>query len=312
MGDRLPVAVIGYGHLGKWHCQKVEQNGAAKLVAIVETNQQQQLLAKSQHPSCPVVSDLWAVMDQFTAALVVTPTSTHYELLKILIGQQKHIFCEKPLVSSLAQAQEIQQLAPSNLVLQVGHSERCHQVWDILRRDFSAFLLPPYTVKINRYAPFKGRATDVDVVSDLMIHDLDLLAFLLGQSANNIQAYGYKNRTTKYDHVTAVCQLKNQCQGILTAGRNHVEEVRTFEIINQQGTLFVDLMANKFFWTVPDSSDQQYVQSQGYLKQDHLLIEQQHFFQSILEQRSPFVSVEDGLLSIAQVEAVLTALHERR
>ena len=308
MDGKLPVAVIGYGHLGKWHCQKVEQIPEVSLVAIVETSPQQRLLAQSQHPQCQVVEDLWEVMDQFTAALIVTPTSTHFDLLKVLIGQQKHLLCEKPLVSTLVQAQEIARLTTPNFILQVGHSERCHQVWNILHSDFLDFLRPPYTVKINRYAPFKGRATDVDVVSDLMIHDLDLLAFVLGQKVSKIQAYGHKSRTNEYDHVTAVCQLHNQCAAILTAGRNHVEEVRTFEIVNQHGTLLVDLLAQRISWTLPSSVNQHYVQQQSYLRQDHLLMEQQYFYQSILHQRPVFVGVDDGVVSIAQVEAVLHAL----
>ena len=176
---KVRVAVLGYGHLGKWHCQKVEAyKDVAEFVAIVEKFPAGQEAAKASHPGVKVVSDIKDIINEIDAAFVVTPTSTHFELVKYLLENNKNVFCEKPLCSNDQEAHALAKLAEGkDIVLQVGHSERFHEAWLKLRSRFQK-LPTPFTVRINRSAPFKGRATDVDVVQDLAIHDLDLVLYL--------------------------------------------------------------------------------------------------------------------------------------
>ena len=225
--ERVKVALIGYGHLGKWHAQKAQALETSEFVAIVEPTSDEQARAKEAYPGLKVVSTVEEIITDIDAALIVTPTSFHFEYLQTLLKNDKHIFCEKPLCQTIAEVKELEPLLKDK-VYQVGHSERCHLVWDeIVPRigdDKSR-----KTIRINRFAPFKGRATDVDVVSDLMIHDIDLLLYLLKSRPVKISATGHKIRTDNWDHVTAHFILENGDEAIIVSGRNHAYEERSFE-----------------------------------------------------------------------------------
>jgi predicted dehydrogenase len=307
---RVRVAVLGYGHLGKWHCQKVEAcKEQADFVAIVEKFPAAQEAAKANHPNVKIVSDIKEVLDQIDAAFIITPTSTHFELVKFLLENNKHVFCEKPLCSSSAEAAELQKMAQrSQLILQVGHSERFHEAWEKIRNTL--YSLPtPYTVKINRVAPFKGRATDVDVVQDLGIHDLDLLLFLFKQKPTEVSARGFKIRTTKWDHADIHLKLEQGCEALVTVGRNAIREVRELEVVSKDGMLAVDLFSNKIIEATSSKfEDDTFVREQSYQKTDHLLLEHQNFYQSVLTNSPAIIGLKDGVNAVNLVDATLRAL----
>jgi predicted dehydrogenase len=243
---KLKIAVIGYGHLGKWHCQKAESfPHISELKYIVEKFESNIELAKKNHPNATVVRDLNECIDDIDAAFVVTPTSFHFEIVKQLLLKNKHVFCEKPLTEKKSEAKELKQiLGTKNLVLQVGHSERFHNAWQ-MKENYLDYFKAPAHITLKRVAPFKGRATDVDVVSDLMIHDLDLLVFLFKEIPVSVDAVGYKMRTNKYDYMSANFKFSSGHRATITVGRNQTKEVRELEISNTTGTLLVDLMKNE-------------------------------------------------------------------
>jgi len=220
----------------------------------------------------------------------------------------KHVFCEKPLTSTLEEALALEELASSGPVLQVGHSERCHQAWELLREDIQG-IQGPATLKIERVAAFKGRATDVDVVQDLMIHDLDLALFLLKKKPTKLKAFGHKIRTGKWDHVDAMLEFEDGSSALIASGRNHVREVRSLEIIHQGGLLFVDLFSNKIGKASDDAfPDGSFVKELDYEKRDHLLMEQENFYRSILDGTPPIVGYQDGVAAIRLIQAVNESL----
>jgi predicted dehydrogenase len=303
--EQVRVAIIGHGHLGRWHTQKASQLADCKLVAIVEPHNQEAI--RASYPEVKVVSDISQVLDEIDAAVIVTPTSTHFELTKLLLENKKHVFCEKPLCSTVEQVEALRPLLGEQK-LQVGHSERCHQAWDSVKQYLSQ-IDTPKTIKINRFAPFKGRATDVDVVQDLMIHDIDLMLFLTGSQPSQLSSQGFKIRTDKWDHVTSHFFLENNDQVIITSGRNHVIETRELEIMSREGCLHVDLFHNKISRGVKDEvSEGVYVLSEDYEKRDHLLIEQQAFYQSILQDEKEMVTFEEGANAVVLVSKVLESL----
>jgi predicted dehydrogenase len=310
MSKKIRVAVIGYGHLGKWHCQKVEaHHDVAEFVAIVEKFPAGQEAAKTNHPQVKVVTDVKDIIHEFDAAFVVTPTSTHYELVSYLLQNNKHIFCEKPVCSNDAEAARLREIAASkDVVIQVGHSERFHEAWEKLRDKFQA-LPTPYTVRINRVAPFKGRATDVDVIQDLAIHDLDLLLYLFKQRPKLITAQAYKIRTEKWDHASIRVSMEGKCEAIVTVGRNATKEIRELEVISQNGMITVDLFCNKILEATSSKyEDGSYVKEEGYTKRDHLLLEHKYFYQSILEKKAPFISIQDGFNAVHLVDCALKSI----
>ena len=304
---KVKVAVIGYGHLGRWHAQKADGLEHSELVAIVEPFAQNQVKAKEAHPNAKVVSDIGEVMDEIDAAVIVTPTSTHFELVENLLQNNKHVFCEKPLCSTHAQTLKLKD-SLKDQVLQVGHSERCHEAWDKLKPELDN-IKSAKMVKLTRYAPFKGRATDVDVVQDLMIHDIDLMLYLFNSKPVKVSSLGHKIRTQNYDHVTSHFYLENGDQVIITSGRNHVSEVRALEVMSESGCLVVDLFANKILHgTNTQYDDGSYVKEEDYAKRDHLLIEQDHFYTSILDNKKPMVDYQDGVNAVYYVTKVLESL----
>jgi predicted dehydrogenase len=307
---KVKVAVVGYGHLGKWHCQKVEAHkDVAEFVAIVEKFPAGQEAAKTNHPNVRVVSSLDEIIHEIDAAFVVTPTSTHFELVKYLIENKKDIFCEKPLCSNDSEAKILNELAlQNNCFIQVGHSERFHQAWDVLRDQFQN-LKPPFSVRINRVAPFKGRATDVDVVQDLAIHDLDLLLHLFKQKPLEIKAQGYKIRTRNWDHVALDIKLENNCEAQIVIGRNSVKEIRDVEVTSSDGQIMIDLFANKILEASSSQfEDGSFVKEASYQKRDHLLLEHFHFYDSVLKGKPPVIGLKDGVRAVHLVDMALRSL----
>lgn len=307
---KVRVAVIGYGHLGKWHAQKVEAHkDVAEFVAIVEKFPEGQAAARTAHPGVQVVSDIKEVMTEIDAAFVVTPTSTHFELVKTLLENNKHIFCEKPVCSNDEEAEKLKEIAAGkNVVLQVGHSERFHEAWEKLREKFRS-LPTPYTVRINRYASFKGRATDVDVIQDLAIHDLDLLMYLFKARPLSITAHGHKIRTDKWDHASIHVQMEDSCHAFVVVGRNSTKEVRDLEVVSKDGTIHVDLFSNKFSVAVSGKFDDgSFVKEESYQKRDHLLLEHAHFYDSIRSGKPAVVNLHDGMNAVHLVDRALKAI----
>ncbi|MBP9674182.1 MAG: Gfo/Idh/MocA family oxidoreductase [Bacteriovoracaceae bacterium] len=305
---KLNVAVMGYGFLGKWHCEKVEQAGA-HLYAIIDPFTENLKKAQEKYPDVLCVTSWQEVVEGADVFLIVTPTSTHFDLVQTLLSKDKHIFCEKPLCSNYEQALKLKKIVEStSALLQVGHSERFHAVWDILltKPNLHSFLQEKSsTLILTREAPFKGRALDVDVVQDLMIHDLDLVLYLTGEMPQSVLAFGYKIRTNFYDYVCATLQFKSGRCVILKVGRNQTEEVRELETTSRLGSLKVDLMNLSYSYLQAHAEQ---VVTQTYPKRDHLLLEQQSFYHSIHHKQKPLVTFEDGVRAVKLVDAVLASL----
>lgn len=309
--SKLKVAVIGYGHLGKWHAQKAEAfPELAELKYIVEKFPAAQDAAKLAHPKVQVVDDISKCMNDIDAAIVVTPTSFHFEVVETLLKNNKHVFCEKPVTETTIQAQKLKELLiGKSIVLQVGHSERFHQAWE-RKPEFKKFFEAPAHITLKRVAPFKGRATDVDVVADLMIHDLDLLVYLFAERPTTVSSIGFKMRTKRYDYVSSNFSFKSGHQATISVGRNQTKEVRELEISNQAGTLLVDLMRNEIQVAEGANPGPEFVTVENYPKRDHLMLEHKHFYQSIHEKSAPIISIDDGIVAVNLIDKVLESLEK--
>jgi predicted dehydrogenase len=306
---KIRVAVIGYGHLGKWHCQKAESfPEKAELKYIVEKFPAAIAAAKLAHPKAIVVDDISKAIHDIDAAFVVTPTTFHFELVEYLLKHNKHVFCEKPITETTSEALILKDLLiGKKLVLQVGHSERFHQAWE-RKENYKQFFKAPAHITLKRVAPFKGRATDVDVVQDLMIHDLDLLVYLFGETPISVESVGFKMRTNHYDYVSSNFKFKSGHRATITVGRNQTKEVRELEISNAAGTLLVDLMRNEIQEALGSDHGPEFVSLDKYEKRDHLLIEHEHFYDSIINNKAPIISLEDGLLAVRLIDKVIESV----
>ena len=310
MKDKLlNVVVVGFGHLGRWHLQKAVFSECTDKVYLVDSRIEALDAAKMQYPEVTVTTDLDSIISKVDAAIIVTPTSTHSQFLSYFIKHNKHIFCEKPVVSNMKEAADIEKkLEGRDLVLQVGHSERFHEIWENIGPWAPMFEIPS-TIKLERQAPFKGRATDVDCVQDLMIHDIDLMLYLFKEMPKDVTSTGYKMRTGKWDYVCSNFSFSSGKRCYITVGRNHVEEVRTLDIANSRGALRVDLFRLQVIWaSAKADSEESFVTSTDYPKRDHLAIEQAEFYNSIINQKDPVVTIKDGVNAINIIDKVLESL----
>jgi predicted dehydrogenase len=308
---KVSVAVIGHGFLGKWHVQKaLALHSICELKAIVEANTQQHVTLKNLYPHVKITAHLKEILDDIEAAIVVTPTSYHFSVCKELLVANKHVFCEKPLASTLEQSQDLALFAKKNhLLLQVGHSERCHAIWPEAKSWLASDTNHPSKalVTIKRYAPFKGRATDVDVVQDLMIHDIDLMLWIYGDAIEKIEAIGFRSLSSFWDHVEATFTFKNGTKVSIQSGRHHVEEVRELIHSDHRGTFKLDLFRNCGLSSFQSSQSTE-VKALSWEKRDHLLVEQEAFYRSLLYNEPIFVSAQEGCRAVDLVEKVLKSL----
>jgi len=309
----VKVALIGYGHLGKWHCEKALNLPTAKLVAIVEPTEDGKKRAQKDHPTLNVVSDIAEIYHTIDAALVVSTTETHFAISKKLLLNGVHVFCEKPLSSTFLQARELADLAKQkSLVLQVGHSERFHHCWELGKEKYPGFFSHPSYVHIKRVAPFKGRATDVDVVQDLMIHDIDLCLSLFTQKPLWVEGLAVKCITKNWDFCKVIFGYENNLRIDIQVGRNAIKEERYLEITNSSGQLHFDLFNNSIIQASFDKKLNRTVNDEiSYEKRDHLYLEQKMFYRAILSNESPLVTGEDGANAVFIVEKVLESIQKK-
>ena len=304
----IRTAIIGFGHLGKWHARKsltLEKELPIKLSVIIEPSEAVREEASKEFPDCQLFSSIEDAIAHFDAAIVVSPTSTHLEVMEPLLRGKKHILCEKPMVASLVEAKKLRNfLEGQALVFQVGHSERYRPVWEAYAK------LPfnetgPLSVRINRLAPFKGRANDVDVARDLMIHDLDALNILFKEPPILLFAHGKKYRTNHWDFVSASFHFpKSGSFAQVTAGRGLPNEIREVEIVGNAGSCHLDLLRNEIRYC----SKGEATKTLTFGESDLLLDEQKEFFNAIIECRKAKISFEEGYRAVFMVDKVLQAV----
>lgn len=305
---KIKVALFGHGFLGKWHAEKAKGLEESELVLIVEPQGQNHEDLKRRYPETEIVHSWQGHESKFEAALIVTPTSFHFQLCQDLIALGKHIFCEKPVTSTYSEALKLSGELKAGQVFQVGHSERCHKVWEDERLT-NIFKSSELLIEVSRQSAFKARATDVDVIQDLMIHDIDLMLWLMGEKPKSLTSLGFKIRTQTWDHVKTQFEFSPQKKVEIHVGRNAACEERYWKLTSKDGQAFVDLLRNEVRFS-DNKNDSVIVES--YEKRDHLLIEQRSFYHSIQNNNPPMVSLMDGVRAVYLVEESLNSLLNHR
>ncbi len=301
----MKVAQIGFGHLGKWHAEKAKKVYGDNFIAIVEVNETLHEGIKSIYPDLIVTSRLQEVINDLDAAVIVTPTTYHYEIIEECLRNNLHVFCEKPLTETFEQSLRIQDVLESkkDLVLQAGHSERFHPCWARLKGTLESSRM----LKLTRRAPFKGRGADVDIVQDLMIHDFDLLYYFFNETPLSISANGAKIISNNLDYVSALLTFSGNRTAFVTASRVSVDEQRELVAVNQNGELKVDLLNNFFEKSICENGSFKKVEH-SYQRADHLLVEHQEFFNSITKSNPPVVGIKDATVVMKMIDLTLKSI----
>ncbi|MFW5824949.1 MAG: Gfo/Idh/MocA family protein [Marinobacter sp.] len=304
---QLRAAVIGVGHLGRFHAQKYATLDNADLRFVVDTNPERGELVARQ-AGCRYCASHKALIGQVDIASVVVPTSHHYPVARDLLEAGIHLLIEKPFAATTAEARELIRVAQANgCVLQVGHLERFNPVMQGLINRIGT----PIFIESHRIAPFKPRSMDVDVVLDLMIHDIDLILDLVKSPIERIDASGSPVLSPYTDIANVRFQFANGCVANLTASRISLKQERHMRLFQSDAYFSADLSnltlevrrksEREMFPGIP-GIDSETVRLE---KTDALESEIRAFINSVGNGLPPVVSGEDGLRALEVATAVV-------
>ncbi len=290
------VAVIGVGYLGKFHAEKYSLLPNADLVAVVDIDQSKVDEIANKFGT-KGYTDYRDVLGKVDAVSVAVPTMCHFEVARDFLRSDAHILLEKPITSTVEEAEELIRIAnEKNLVLQVGHIERFNPV--IMALD--GVLNEPRFIESIRIAPFKPRGTDVNVVIDLMIHDIDIIQNIVNSPVQHISSIGAPVFTPEEDIANARIQFENGCVANVTASRISLKSERRMRIFQPDAYITLDFQHKKMavfrkgegemFPGVPNIKIEEKVLEQA----DALQEEISSFLESVQTGRPPVVTAEDG------------------
>jgi predicted dehydrogenase len=231
MASKVKVAVIGTGSLGQHHARiyaELAAAGQVQFAGVFDTNTDtaRKIAAKHNAHFFNSIAEAAAASD---ALNIVTPTTTHFDIARQLLAQGKHILVEKPMTDSSAQAAELVQIAQQkNCVLQVGHVERFNPVFKYLE----SIATEPRFIECHRLSPFPARSTDIGVILDLMIHDLDVVLAFVKSPVTSIDAVGIPVLSKSEDIANARLRFANGCVANFTVSRISFERMRKIRVFS--------------------------------------------------------------------------------
>lgn len=305
----LRCAVIGVGYLGKFHAQKYASMPGCELVAVVDRDLSV-AQAVAQDVGCQALADHADLLGRVDAVSVVVPTQWHHAVCMDFLRAGTHVLVEKPMTVTLAQADELIALAQARqCVLAVGHLERFNPAALALE----PLLRDPRFIDCSRLAPFKPRATDVSVLLDLMIHDVDLVLSLVDSEVESVDCSGARVLTQDIDIANARIRFANGCVANITASRVSSKSERKMRVFQAQACHSVDLQA-RTLTTYTGQLDPSVPPEQAIARTelnfgaaDALYAEIADFVESIVQGRAPRVGGKAGRRALEVVARITEA-----
>lgn len=237
----LKVGQIGAGHLGKFHLNNWKNIEGIELVGFCDTDDSN-ALAVAQKYNLTRFEDAEKLIDACDAIDIVAPTSSHFELCELAIKKGKHVFVEKPLANTMDEAKELVKLAKeANIKFQVGHVERFNPAFLALKGQ----VLQPMFIEVHRLAQFNPRGTDVSVILDLMIHDIDIILSLVKGNVNYISANGVAVMSDTPDIANVRIEFDNGCVANLTSSRISMKKMRKMRLFQKDAYIGIDFLEKK-------------------------------------------------------------------
>ncbi len=313
MSKLLKVAVVGVGHLGKWHADKYAASDACELVAVVDTNLDNAREIADKH-GATAYSDYREIIPLVDAVSLVVPTSLHYKIAREFLEAGIHCLVEKPITETVAEASELIELARSReLVLQVGHIERFNSVMIGIEQQVKQ----PLFLESTRLAPFSLRATDVSVILDLMIHDIDIILDLIDSPVKHISASGISVLSDNIDIANTRIEFENHCVANVTASRISRKRERKLRIFQREAYLSADFqekivaVARKGITNNPEGFKDVDYEEFHFEDNDALNLEVLDFIDAIQQRRRPLVNGEDGRRALETAISITQQIKER-
>jgi len=314
---KITAAVIGVGYLGRFHAQKYAQAAQCDLVGVVDARQQARD-AVAAEVATRAVADYRELLGAVEAVSVVTPTPAHFAIARDFLEAGAHVLVEKPITETTGEARELIELAARReRILQVGHLERFNSA--ILAAE--PHLHAPRFVECHRLAPYRERGTDVNVVLDLMIHDIDIVQTIVGAPVKTIDAIGTPVFSEDIDIANARITFANGCVVNATASRVSMKTERKMRIFQDDAYLSLDLQ-QKILTVIrkrapggPAGPLPVTIEEQSLEPGDALKAEIDSFLGCIRDGRPPVVTGEAGLMALETAmritEQVRKSLAER-
>ena len=238
MADKLRFAVIGVGYLGRFHALIYSRLPDVELVGVVDTDPER-ARAVAEEAGCAVFDSLEVIADQADAVSVVVPTTAHLAVAEPLLRRGIHMLLEKPIAATREEGKRIVDLADQGgAILQIGHLERFNAGVMALAEHIDH----PRFVEIQRMGEFVERATDVDVVSDLMIHDIDIILSLMGSELQSVSAVGTPVLTNRVDIANARLEFANGAVANVVASRVSDRKTRRIRVFQERKYLSLDFI----------------------------------------------------------------------
>ena len=301
----LNIAVIGAGHLGEFHIKLLKSSKLFNLIGFFDPNKSRvKEIIDKYNINFIEIDKISSLVD---AVIISTPTSFHYETAVKFLNNKKHVFVEKPITSTIEQANKLIEIKKNNkLIGQVGHVERFNSAFLNIKNA-----LNPMFIESHRLSSYPSRGTDVSVVSDLMIHDIDIVLSLVDSKITKISANGTKIISSSPDIANARIEFDNGCVANLTSSRLSLKKMRKMRVFQTDSYISLDFDSgsseiikikdfdgkNKYAMTIHDSEGvEKEIQIENVKNEKINSIEEEHknFYYSIIKKEDPIVSFEKG------------------
>ena len=299
--QKIRIGVIGIGYLGKFHLEKFQKNKDCQLVWLIDKNIKN---LKNYKDKYYVSTNYKEIVNDVDAVSIVTPTVNHYEIARYFIEKNKHVLIEKPMTQTVSEAKKLINLAKKHKkTIQIGHLERFNPVI----RKVSSLIKNPLFIEVHRLAQFNPRSTDVNVIYDLMIHDIDITTSLVPSKIKKISSFGKSIITNKIDIANARLEFFNGTIANLTASRISQKSERKIRIFEKDKYLSLDFLQPKLkiVEKVKKKSSKLFKTLEyNYKKTDALNDEIIDFINSIRMNKKPLVDGIQGMEALKLAAAI--------
>ncbi len=308
--NKINIGVIGTGHLGSFHIEQYKNLNNVNLIGCFDINENQTTQIKKKY-DINVFDDLNELLDMCDAVSVTTPTTAHFSVAKKAMEKNCHVFIEKPITQNIEEATQLVSISEkNNLIIQVGHIERFNPAFYSLKNQS----INPLFIESHRIAPFNVRGTDVDVVLDLMIHDIDIVLSIVKSKVKEIRASGISVLSNSIDTANARVAFENGCVANMTASRIAQKKIRKFRFFEDSSYTTIDFLnpsIEKYILSnnIPDNN-QSYVVMNN-IKDKYILYEKcnitnhnalkkelENFIESIINLQQPIIDGYSGLKAL--------------
>jgi predicted dehydrogenase len=310
MSERIRVGVVGVGSLGQHHARVYASLPEVTLVGVHDIDASRGREAASRFGGRSFES-LEAILPEVDAVSVAVPTADHHQVTRALLEAGKHVLVEKPITATLAEADDLITAAErSGRVLQVGHIERFNPAVSVLRETAAH----PRFIEVHRLGSFSPRSLDIDVVLDLMIHDLDIVLSLDGTQVVQVDAVGVPVLTTRVDIANARLRFASGLIANLTASRVSIEKVRKFRVFAPRIYVSLDLAAREArvhrLLEGPGGQPDIRIEHSSAPEREPLRLQLQSFLGAVRQGSRPVVSGADGRRALELAHVVLARMRD--